>query len=255
MHQNVAAAAFHTKGQVGAVVIEVPGSVMRARQARKKTKVTHLVVYQYETQEHVQAWTNHSIRTELVSQLQSLLNDTRVAVRIHDSLADVASGHTTSFDITPTLLARPNLGGIDAGQVEDREAMRGRGRSRTNLRLRHDPPAYKIWTVVLFSLLVVILALDPTVVLPWVESWWCVEGSGGGGGGGNGTEVKELEHLFVTSSVQNCIHVLLLVYLMLPLLMGSRCHTWVFASWSESPYVCVAVMQRGFGCWDTVGKT
>jgi antibiotic biosynthesis monooxygenase (ABM) superfamily enzyme len=214
-------AATKSTGHRGAVVIQAPPSKVRSG------STTHIVVFQYDTKEHLQAWTRLPLRKQIVARLQPLLVQStlsKLQIFVYDSLTDIAGSRPSAA--RARAFSPPADGDGNTASAGEKERP-----------LRHDPQAWKISLVIVFALFVVIWFFGVPVVGPWVTSW-----------GINDPVAGQVVHTMVGTFV----NVAVLTYLLMPVLVPMS-GKWLHAPWRESEWAWVRVLQRGFYCWDTVG--
>ena len=217
-------AAKNSVGHRGCVIIERP---RMGHDSSNVGRITHVVVFQYDTREHLQAWSQHSARNEMVARLQPLLEPksmTSVHIFVYDSLTDITDHCQSRLMKSASPLKKSRVHQLASQQLAGPP-------------MRQDPQAWKISLVIVLALFIVIWFVGVPVVGPWVGTW--------------GVEDPILLQV-VHTMVGTFVNVLFLTYLLMPILV-LLAGPWLFAPWRESNWSVVRVLQRGFECWDTVG--
>ncbi len=227
-------AAMKSVGHRGAVVIQAPVSAA-------PSTATHVVVFQYDSEENLQAWSRLPLRKQMVARLQPLLVPstlTRLQIVVYDSLSDM-----TGFTSLPSSRRRaPSLTSSSSSASAAATASATSpsaviGREAEVGSLRHDPQAWKISLVIGFALFLEIWFFGVPVVGPWVKSW----------GVGDPVVAQVTQTM-----VGTFIGVAIVDYILMPVLVPLS-GNWLNSPWRESRWSCCRVLQRGFYCWDTVG--
>jgi|EP00505_MAST-04D_sp_SCG-Rhode-Island_P002015 antibiotic biosynthesis monooxygenase (ABM) superfamily enzyme len=205
LHEISRTAATRVQGHRGALLISTPEHV----RSRIRKPLSHIIMFQFDTQEHLHEWATHPARHELVDRLRPILADaslTEVRVASYDSFSDLFEN-------------------VNADQAPRGENVHV---------VRRDPQTWKSACVLVASLFFVIMYFVGPIIEPMLirissgEKWFVVMGS-------------------------TFLNVCLLAYIMLPIFVP-RCGNWLFAPWVESDNCIVALCQRGFSCFDTVGE-
>ena len=90
LHEISRTAATRVEGHQGALLIKIPPSTRGKN--NHQTFFTHVIVFQFDTDEHLQEWAKHPARHELVDRLGPLLADkslTEVRVARYDRFSDL----------------------------------------------------------------------------------------------------------------------------------------------------------------------
>ncbi len=100
---------------------------------------------------------------------------------------------------------------------------------------RRDPTYWKMLIIITVAHIPVIIPMSVPYVGPWVKSWGFDDG------------------VWLVTMVQCLYNACWVGYVMVPILMILT-KKWVFAPWIESDWMLIAWCQRGFQCWDDVGR-
>lgn len=214
-------AATRTKGHRGAVVVEAPKPGSGAKASALGQTLTHIIIFQYDSKEHLNEWVQNPLRKRLVARLKPMVQDesqTKVAVVVHDSFADIIGSPKGGKQHSP-----PE---DNADNNEDKRP------------LRHAPQKWKISLVIGVALFFVIYWIGGPIVGPFVDSW-----------GMDATAT-----LYIGTMVSTAVNVVCLTWVLLPLFVIA-CRSWLFYPWREHKYFPCRFCQRGFSCFDTVGQS
>jgi len=236
VHEIARTAATRSKGHRGCVVIEKNKTENKTNSSRQNPnlKSTHVIVFQYDSKEHLQAWTQHPARKQLVARLQPLLEPntlTHLQVIVYDSFTDIADHHGENS------VMRGISRADDSNDVDSVSA----STLQSNRITRNDPQMWKVCFVIIFGLFVIIWFFGRTVIGPWVKTW--------------GIPNKNAEHI-VGTMFGTFLNVAMLTYVGMPVLVP-LCSQWLHEPWHESEccFGFISLFQRGFECFDTVGKS
>lgn len=194
-------ASTRVEGHRGALVITRPKS-----EPQNDAAPTHVIVFQYDKEEHLKAWAQHPQRHALVNRLQYIIKHevTELDVVGRDSINDLF--HDPQSE---EIAAQHDM--VDGP--------------------RRDPQFWKMGIIIATNLWIVIYFFSSKV----------------------GHAVGSRTALWLGVVASTGTNVACLTYFMMPVAIW-LCRAWVFQPWRESRNCCVALCQRGFPCWDNVGK-
>jgi antibiotic biosynthesis monooxygenase (ABM) superfamily enzyme len=213
VHEMARQASTRVAGFRGEVVCQTPDAVF---QSDSETMPTHLVLFQFDTQENLKTWASHSARRHMMLRLRPLLKE--------NSLAKVKVASIGSFGNVMDLAWHVGGGG-GGSTVGSDHSNTGAGTAALPV-LRHDPQRWKMVIIVALALLLEIWYIGIPVVgsvMTGVPRWLLI-------------------------MVDTFIGVQILTYFLLPLLIYA-CKGWLFVPWVESSNGCCAFLQRGCFCW------
>ena len=219
VHEMARQANARVSGFRGEVVCQTPDVVFQS----DPDAPTHLVVFQFDTQENLTTWDSHSARRHMMLRLRPLLKEnslTQVKIANVGSFGNVMDSAWHRGGGTSTV-GSEHKNTSAANDMNDN----GGGGSVTAAppTLRHDPQRWKMAIIVAFALFLEIWYVGIPII---------------------GTVMANVPR-WLTVMVDTFIGVLVLTYFLLPLLIYA-CKSWLFVPWTESPNGCCSFLQRGF---------